>query len=85
MVLRTAIKKLTVQALEVLAIRWNHLQMLVPRRDRPLAQVPRHTIDLRELAVLHRTLLSRSVVMYPEAVGFVLVVELHVKVVLVLM
>lgn len=37
MVLGTAVEKLTVQAVEVLAIRWHHLQMLVPRRDRPLA------------------------------------------------
>lgn len=34
--------------------------------------------------MLHRTLLSWSVVMYPEAVGSVLIVELHVEVVVVL-
>ena len=84
--LRTPIQELTMQALELLVVPVDHLQMLISRRYRPLAQVARHTVNLRKLAVcLHGTLLSRDVIVYPEAMGLVLVVELHVQEVLILL
>lgn len=66
-VLGASIQELAVQALELLAARWSNLK--IAGRDGPLTQVARETIDLRK-----STLLSRYLVVYPEAVGRVLVI-----------
>ena len=80
-VLRADVQELAVQPLEVLVVAAMHdLKVLLTGRDRPLGQVPGHALDLWQLAVrLHHTFLPLDLVVYAQAVGFVLVVELHVQ------
>lgn len=82
-VLWTNIQELTIQTLEASAISLNHLQ--VSWRYRPLAQVSRHAVYLRQLAMrVHRALLSLYLIVYHKAMSFVLIVELHIQEVLIL-